>query len=323
MQITRLRVSGFKSFGEPVELLIESGLTGVVGPNGCGKSNLVEALRWVMGESSARGLRGDEMDDVIFSGSAGRAAFDVAEVTLRLRGPLMGATSLAPTSADEVDVGRRLSRGVGSLYRINGAEARARDVQLLFSDAGAGTRSAAIIGQGQIGFIVDSKPQERRRLLEEAAGIGGLHGRRREAESRLEATGANLARVNDRLVELEKRSADLARQAREAQRYRKLGEELRLAEALWLLGRWQAAREALAEAESAGAAAATDFDGAEKLVEALRQERAILARRLEEASAESARLATEVARIGERLSARRGEHESRLAQRRALEQRAG
>ena len=322
MQITRLRVSGFKSFGEPVELLIESGLTGVVGPNGCGKSNLVEALRWVMGESSARGLRGDEMDDVIFSGSAGRAAFDVAEVTLRLRGPLMGSTSLAPTSADEVDVGRRLSRGVGSLYRINGAEARARDVQLLFSDAGAGTRSASIIGQGQIGFIVDSKPQERRRLLEEAAGIGGLHGRRREAESRLEATEANLARVNDRLAELEKRSADLAKQAREAQRYRKLGEELRLAEALWLLGRWQAAKAALAEAESAGAAAATDFDGAEKLVEALRQERAVLARRLEEASAESARLATEVARIGERLSARRGERESRLAQRRALVQRA-
>ena len=323
MQITRLRVSGFKSFGEPVELLIESGLTGVVGPNGCGKSNIVEALRWVMGESSARGLRGDEMDDVIFSGSAGRAAFDVAEVTLRLRGPLMGTTSLAPTAADEVDVGRRLSRGVGSLYRINGAEARARDVQLLFSDAGAGTRSASIIGQGQIGFIVDSKPQERRRLLEEAAGIGGLHGRRREAESRLEATGANLDRVNDRLAELERRAGELAKQAREAQRYRKLGEELRLAEALWLLGRWQAAAGALAEAEAAGRAAAAAFDEAGRQVETLRQERAVLARRLEEASAESARLATEVARIGERLSARRGEHESRLAQRRALEQRAG
>ena len=322
MQITRLRVSGFKSFGEPVELLIESGLTGIVGPNGCGKSNLVEALRWVMGESSARGLRGDEMDDVIFSGSAGRAAFDVAEVTLRLRGPLLGATSLAPTAADEIDVGRRLSRGVGSLYRINGAESRARDVQLLFADAGAGTRSASIIGQGQIGFIVDAKPQERRRLLEEAAGIGGLHGRRREAETRLEATTANLARVNDRLAELEKRGAELAKQAREAQRYRKLGEELRLAEALCLLGRWQAAGHALAEAGAAGARAHGQAEAAEAALAELRRQRAAAAGRLEQAGAESARLATELARVGERLAAHRSERDRRLAQRRDLERRA-
>src|SRR5690349_18756705 len=164
MKLTRLRLLGFKSFVEPTDFLIEPGLTGVVGPNGCGKSNLVEALRWVMGETSARGLRGDEMDDVIFSGNLRRAAFDLAEVTLRLRGPLAGAAALAPTSADEIDIGRRLSRGAGSLYRINGAEVRARDVQLLFADAGSGTRSASIIGQGQIGFIVDAKPHERRRL---------------------------------------------------------------------------------------------------------------------------------------------------------------
>ncbi len=322
MQITRLRVSGFKSFGEPVELLIEQGLTGIVGPNGCGKSNLVEAMRWAMGESSARGLRGDEMDDVIFSGAAGRAAFDIAEVTLRLRGPLPGAAALAPTAADEIDVGRRLSRGVGSLYRINGAEARARDVQLLFADAGAGTRSAAIIGQGQIGFIVDAKPQERRRLLEEAAGIGGLHGRRREAESRLEATGANLARVNDRLAELEKRGVELAKQAREAQRYRKLGEELRIAEALWLLGRWQEALAAQAEAEAAGAAALGDAEAAQAVLEAQRRERAGLAQRLERAAAECGRLATELARAGERLEHRRAESRRRRAQREDLQRRS-
>ena len=168
MEITKLRVSGFKSFSDPVELLLEAGLTGIVGPNGCGKSNIVEALRWAMGESSAKGLRGDEMDDVIFNGSSSRAAHDVAEVRLKLRGRAVGLAGFEDT--DELEIARKISRGVGSAYRINGREARARDIQLLFADAGAGARSPAIIGQGQIGFIVDSRPTDRRRLLEDAAG---------------------------------------------------------------------------------------------------------------------------------------------------------
>ena len=235
MEITRLRVSGFKSFSDPVELLLEAGLTGVVGPNGCGKSNIVEALRWAMGESSAKGLRGDEMDDVIFNGSATRPAHDVAEVRLKLRGQPKGLPGLE--EADEIEVARKISRGVGSAYRINGREARARDVQLLFADAGAGARSPAIIGQGQIGFIVDSKATDRRRLLEDAAGIGGLQARRREAELRLEATQANLQRVLDLLATQEARLAELAKQSRQAQRYRKLAAELRGGEALLLLAR--------------------------------------------------------------------------------------
>ena len=198
MEITRLRVSGFKSFSEPVELQLEPGLTGIVGPNGCGKSNIVEALRWAMGESSAKGLRGDGMEDVIFNGSAGRPAHDVAEVRLKLRGRPEGLAGF--DEEGELEVARRIGRGTGSAYRINGREARARDVQMLFADAGAGSRSPAIIGQGQIGFIVDSRPIDRRRLLEDAAGIGGLQARRREAELRLEATRANLQRVLDLLA---------------------------------------------------------------------------------------------------------------------------
>ena len=209
MQLTRLRLSGFKSFSDPVEVRIEDGLTGVVGPNGCGKSNIVEALRWAMGESSAKGLRGGEMEDVIFNGSGSRPAFDVAEVRLGLTGPVEGLPDLR--GALEVEVARRISRGQGSVYRINGREARARDVQLLFADAGSGARSPAIVGQGQISFVVESKPQERRRLLEDAAGIGGLHGRRREAEGKLAGTEANLRRVLDLLREQETRLVELER----------------------------------------------------------------------------------------------------------------
>ena len=249
MEITKLRVSGFKSFSDPVELLLEAGLTGIVGPNGCGKSNIVEALRWAMGESSAKGLRGDEMDDVIFNGSSSRAAHDVAEVRLKLRGRAVGLAGFEDT--DELEISRKISRGVGSAYRINGREARARDIQLLFADAGAGARSPAIIGQGQIGFIVDSRPIDRRRLLEDAAGIGGLQARRREAELRLEATQANLQRVLDLLGSQEARLADLAKQSRQAQRYRKLAAELRSTEALLLLARHQTAA-AQVEAAVAG-----------------------------------------------------------------------
>ena len=298
LQLTRLRVSGFKSFCDPAELAIEAGLTGIVGPNGCGKSNIVEALRWAMGESSAKGLRGEEMDDVIFGGSAARPAFDVAEVRLKLMGSTMPHLGIGDSG--EIEVARRLGRGQGSVYRINGREVRARDVQLLFADAGAGSRSAAVIGQGQIGFIVESKPQDRRRLLEEAAGIGGLHARRRDAEARLAATEANLLRVQDLLREQEARLAELERQDRQAERYRKLAAELRQTEAQYLLAR-------VREAEGACAAAATADETAREAVGAtaaglasMRRAREQLSGDLAAAKDEAAGLAAALAGLTER-----------------------
>ncbi|MGI9511030.1 MAG: AAA family ATPase, partial [Geminicoccaceae bacterium] len=212
MQISKLRLSGFKSFVQPTELFIEAGLTGIVGPNGCGKSNLVDALRWVMGESSARGLRGGEMDDVIFAGTGARAAFDLAEVALHLKAgdePIPGFEDL-----DELELTRRIGRGMGSVYRVNGAEVRAKDVQLLFADAASGARSASIVSQGRIGALVEAKPLERRKLLEEAAGIGGLQARRHEAELKLQGAETNLLRVEDLLVTLAEQFAALQKQAR-------------------------------------------------------------------------------------------------------------
>ncbi|SNB70440.1 chromosome segregation protein [Arboricoccus pini] len=228
MDVRHLRISGFKSFSDPVDLAIEPGLTGIVGPNGCGKSNVVDALRWVMGESSARGLRGSGMDDVIFNGSAFRPAFDFAEVALKLQGPIASLTGFE--QIEDIEIVRRIGRGVGSSYRLNGREIRARDVQMLFADASAGARSAAIVGQGQIGLIVEARPDERRRLLEDAAGIGGLHARRREAELRLATTEANLGRLADLLTTRRQRLGELERQASQALRYRRLSARLRALE---------------------------------------------------------------------------------------------
>ncbi len=248
MQFTRLRVSGFKSFCDATDLDIGPGLTGIVGPNGCGKSNVVEALRWVMGESSARGLRGAEMEDVVFAGSALRPAYDFAEVALGLKRPPVSGDDVAihvlPKSED-LEISRRIGRGTGSLYRINGREVRARDIQLLFADAGAGAKSPAIVGQGQVGFIVEAKPEERRRLLEEAAGIGGMHSRRREAELKLQATQANLERVTDQLGQLGTRRSALEKQAKEAERYKKLQAQIRALEAYLVRARISAGRTAL------------------------------------------------------------------------------
>ena len=249
MQITKLRLAGFKSFVHPTELLIEPGLTGIVGPNGCGKSNLVDALRWVMGETSARGLRGGEMDDVIFAGTAARPAFDLAEVTVQLRRVDGAWPELGDD--DELELSRRIGRGVGSVFRVNGREVRARDVQLLFADAASGARSAAIVSQGQIGSLVEAKPADRRRLLEEAAGVGGLQARRHEAELKLQATEANLVRLQDLLIALEEQHRSLRKQARQAERYRELSAACREAEAALLIGRWQTARAELAAAEQA------------------------------------------------------------------------
>ena len=174
MKFTKLRLLGFKSFVEPTEFLIEDGLTGVVGPNGCGKSNLVEALRWVMGESSYKNMRASGMDDVIFSGSGNRPARNTAEVALFVDNSDRTAPA-AFNDADDLEITRRIEREAGSVYRINGRDVRARDVQFLFADASTGARSPSMVGQGRIGELIAAKPKDRRALLEEAAGISGLH----------------------------------------------------------------------------------------------------------------------------------------------------
>jgi chromosome segregation protein len=254
MKFTRLRLLGFKSFVEPTDFLIEPGLTGVVGPNGCGKSNLVEALRWVMGETSHKSLRAADMDDVIFSGTNNRPGRNNAEVAIQLD----NSARKAPAQFNEhetLDISRRIERDVGSTYRINGREVRARDVHILFADASTGSRSPSMVHQGRIGEIIQAKPEQRRRVLEEAAGISGLHARRHEAELRLRAAEQNLARLEDVINQLAGQMDALKRQARQAIRYRAVAQQVRKAEATLLHLRWVAANAELAEAEQAKNAA--------------------------------------------------------------------
>ncbi|MBN9317423.1 MAG: AAA family ATPase [Devosia sp.] len=252
MKFTRLKLTGFKSFCDATELHLEPGLSGVVGPNGCGKSNLVEALRWVMGESSYKAMRASGMDDVIFSGSGSRPGRNTAEVTLVLDNS--DRTAPAPLNhADVLEVTRRIEREEGSVYRVNGKEVRARDVQLLFADASTGAHSPALVRQGQIGELIAAKPQQRRALLEEAAGISGLHSRRHEAELRLRAAEQNLERVDDIIAQVEQQLETLKRQARLAVRYRALSGDIRKAEATLFHIRWIAARFNEKDAEAAQA----------------------------------------------------------------------
>ena len=252
MRIRRLKLSGFKSFVEPAELRIEPGLTGVVGPNGCGKSNLLEAIRWTMGESSPKSLRGGGMDDVIFAGTATRPPRDFAEVSILIE---RGADDEG--GAGESEVTRRIERGAGSAYRIDGRDVRAKDVALLFADAATGAHSPALVSQGKIAAVIAAKPAERRQLLEEAAGISGLHARRKDAEQKLRAAEANLTRLGEILGEQEQRAAQLRRQARAAERYRKLTDQIRGVEARLLHARWLEAERA-AEAATAEARAADE-----------------------------------------------------------------
>ncbi len=247
MKFERLRLLGFKSFCESTELLIEPGLTGVVGPNGCGKSNLIEALRWVMGENSYKNMRASAMDDVIFSGGGSRPARNFAEVGLVLDNSQRTAPA-AFNDADTIEVTRRIEREQGSDYRINGKDVRARDVQLLFADAATGARSPSLVRQGQIGEIISAKPQARRRILEDAAGVAGLHSRRHEAELRLNAASENLTRLEDVLKQVEGQSDSLRRQARQAARYRGLAEQIRQNEALLALMSYQLAADQLRDA---------------------------------------------------------------------------
>jgi len=250
MKLRRLRLLGFKSFVEPTDFLIEPGLTGVVGPNGCGKSNLVEALRWVMGESSYKSMRASSMDDVIFSGSNNRPARNNAEVAIAIDNSDRSAPA-AFNDQDTIGIARRIERETGSTYRINGREVRARDVQILFADASTGARSPALVHQGRIGEIIQAKPEQRRRVLEEAAGVSGLHARRHEAELRLKSAETNLLRVEDVIGQLATQIDGLKKQARQAIRYRTVSAQVRKSEAMLYHLRWTVATSEASEAERA------------------------------------------------------------------------
>jgi len=309
---SKLRLAGFKSFVDSTELSIDPGLTGIVGPNGCGKSNLVEALRWCMGETSPKSMRGGEMDDVIFGGSTARPARNLAEVHLLLQNDDRKATAQF-NEAEEIEIIRRIERGKGSHYRINGREVRARDVQLLFADAATGAHATGLVSQGKIGQIIQAKPADRRALLEEAAGITGLHSRRHEAELRLRAAEQNLARLDDVLVALGAQLEGLKRQARQAQRYRTISESIRRAESILLHLRWQAvqveraaAEEKQREAErlvgqltAAAAAIATEQADAAAGLPALRQAEAEAAAELQRLMLARTELDAEERRIAE------------------------
>jgi chromosome segregation protein len=331
VHFVRLRLQGFKSFVESTELAIQPGMTGIVGPNGCGKSNLVEALRWVMGETSAKRMRGGEMDDVIFGGTGNRPARNIAEVVLSLD----NSDRKVPAQfndLEEIEVSRRIDRGMGSTYKVNGSEARARDVQVLFADVSTGAHSTALVSQGRIGAIINAKPIDRRSLLEEAAGITGLHSRRHEAELRLKAAEANLARLDDVIVTLESQLAALKKQARQATRYRNLQDHIRRAEATlshlhWLdaTARTESADAALQTAESAvvalteaAAVAATHQAEVAAGLPALRQHEAEASAELQHLTISHANLGREEERVAAELAGRRQQlHDNRTDTERA------
>ncbi len=292
MQIRKLKLTGFKSFVEPAELRIEPGLTGVVGPNGCGKSNLLEAIRWVMGENSPKSMRSGGMEDVIFAGTATRPQRDFAEVVLHA----------VDDENEELNVIRRIERGAGSAYRVNGRDVQAKDVSLVFADAATGAHSPALVSQGKIAQVIAARPEERRMMLEEAAGIAGLHVRRRDAENKLKATERNLARLEDLMAGLDSQIATLRRQAKQAERYKELSEQIHLSEARLVFARW---RDAAAAAE----AAREQARGADALVTAAQEAAKI-------AQAEQAACAQKLADAREELADRRDDasaHGHRMA----------
>lgn len=266
MQIKKLKLSGFKSFVDPTELRVEKGLTGVVGPNGCGKSNLLEAIRWVMGESSPKSMRGGGMEDVIFAGTQDRPQRQFAEVALHATRETSDVSSLHVGDNDsELEIVRRIERGAGSAYRANGIDVRAKDVALIFADAATGAHSPALVSQGKISNVISSKPTDRREMLEEAAGISGLHVRRKDAEQKLRAAERNLARLDDILGDMEERAKALRRQAKQAARYQKLSDQITVAEGRLIFARWK-------EAAAAADAARIEADAAEAKVNVAQNE---------------------------------------------------
>ncbi len=302
MRFNRLRLNGFKSFVDPTDLIIADGLTGVVGPNGCGKSNLLEALRWVMGENRPTAMRGGGMEDVIFAGASTRPARNFAEVALILD----NSDRLAPQGFNDLDtleVIRRITRDAGSAYKVNTKDARARDVQMLFADASTGAHSPALVRQGQISELINAKPQARRRILEEAAGISGLYQRRHEAELKLKGAETNLTRVDDVIEQLAAQLSSLARQARQAKRYREIGSQLHHAEGLLLYLRWREAESARTAAEAALAEQSRAAAEAERLARAATGDRAKAEEALPPLREEEAIAAAVLARLQHRVSA--------------------
>ena len=246
----QIKLVGFKSFVDPTDFLIEPGLTGIVGPNGCGKSNLLEAIRWVMGANSAKAMRANGMDDVIFNGTKTRPPRNQAYVTLTVDNRARVAPSIF-NDADDLEVTRIITKGQGSKYKVNNKTVRAKDIQLLFADASTGANSPALVRQGQINELIGAKPSNRRRILEEAAGISGLHTRRHEAELRLRAAESNLDRLDDVIQQIESQLASLRRQSRQAARYKRLAGEIHEFKALLWLKRWEAAITTLSASETA------------------------------------------------------------------------
>ena len=230
MEFKKIQLNGFKSFADKTSFLIENGLTGIVGPNGCGKSNIVESLRWVMGETSAKSMRGSGMEDVIFSGTSNKASKNIAEVSISVYNPNNEGPILY-RELEEVNVRRKIEKDKGSKFYINNKEVRARDAQMFFADLSTGAHSPSIISQGRIGALVTAKPTDRRAILEEAAGISGLHVRRHEAELRLTAAENNLKRADELRRQQERQLANLQKQAEEATKYKAISEEIKKIEA--------------------------------------------------------------------------------------------
>lgn len=323
MHFTRLRLHGFKSFVDATDLEIPEGLTGIVGPNGCGKSNLVEALRWVMGENSARRMRGADMDDVIFAGTATRPSRNLAEVALELDNSMRSAAGEF-NNDDTLHVTRRIERGSGSDYRVNGKPVRQRDIQLLFADQATGAHSTNLVGQGQIDALIRAKPQDRRQILEEASGTAGLQTRRHEAELKLKSAEQNLTRLDDVLKAHDAQLRSLKQQVRQASRYRNLADHIRRAEATLLHLRWTEAEkqsEQLAEALADAAQSVNELTSVVARGTTARVERAATIPELRQAETAAAavvqklmlerdRVETELRRVGDEVKS----CASRLAQ---------
>ena len=230
MEFKKIQLNGFKSFSEKTTFLIEKGLTGIVGPNGCGKSNIVESLRWCMGETSAKSMRGSGMEDVIFSGTSNKPSKNIAEVSINISNPEKSG-SFQYKEMEEIEIRRKIERDKGSRFFVNDKEVRAKDAQMFFADLSTGAHSPSIISQGRIGSLVTAKPQDRRAILEEAAGISGLHARRHEAELRLSAAENNLKRADELRRQLEKQLVSLEKQAEEAKKKKKISDEIKQVEA--------------------------------------------------------------------------------------------